>query len=57
MSEKDEITNEEIKEDTTTEDEVIKAVCADAKVEIPSGMIETETEDMLKNIENKRKKA
>ena len=36
-----------------TEDEVIKAVCADAKVEIPSGMIETETEDMLRNIETR----
>lgn len=36
-----------------TEDAVIKAVCENVKVEIPSGMIETETEDMLKNIENK----
>lgn len=33
-----------------TEDEVIKAVCADAKVEIPSGMIETETDHMVQDI-------
>ena len=32
------------------EDEVIKAVCADAKVEIPSGMIETETDHMVQDI-------
>lgn len=36
-----------------TEDAVIKAVCENIKVEIPSGMIETETEDMLKNVENR----
>ncbi len=36
-----------------TEDAVIKAVCENIKVEIPSGMIETETEDMLKNFETK----
>ena len=36
-----------------TEEAVIKAVCENIKVEIPSGMIETETEDMLKNIENR----
>lgn len=36
-----------------TEDAVIKAVCENVKVEIPSGMIETETEDMLKNVENR----
>lgn len=35
------------------EDAVIKAVCENVKVEIPSGMIETETEDMLKNVENR----
>lgn len=35
------------------EDAVIKAVCENVKVDIPSGMVETETEDMLKNIENK----
>ena len=36
-----------------TEDAVIKAVCENVKVEIPSGMIENETEDMLKNIESR----
>ena len=36
-----------------TEDAVIKAVCENVKVDIPSGMIETETEDMLRNIETK----
>ena len=36
-----------------TEDAVIKAVCENMKVEIPSGMIETETENMLKNIEQR----
>ena len=43
----------EQKQKYETEDAVIKAVCENIKVEIPSGMIETETEDMLKNIENK----
>ncbi len=41
------------KEKYETEDAVIKAVCENIKVEIPSGMIETETEDMLKNFETK----
>ncbi len=36
-----------------TEEAVIKAVCEDMKVEIPSGMIEQETENMLKDIEQK----
>ena len=36
-----------------TEDAVIKAVCENVKVDIPSGMIENETEDMLKNIESR----
>lgn len=36
-----------------TEDAVIKAICNDMKVDIPSGMIETETENMLKDIENR----
>ena len=36
-----------------TEDAVIKAVCENVKVDIPSGMIETETENMLKDIENR----
>ena len=34
-----------------TEDEAIEAVCKNAKVEIPSGMIETETDNMEKDIE------
>ena len=33
-----------------TEDEVIKAVCEEAKVEIPSGMIETETDHIVQDI-------
>lgn len=41
------------KEKYETEDSVIKAVCENIKVEIPTGMIETETEDMLKNFETK----
>ena len=36
-----------------TQDEVIKAVCENVKVDIPSGMIETEVEDMLKNVEQR----
>ena len=36
-----------------TEDAVIKAICKDMKVEIPAGMIETETDNMLKDIENR----
>ncbi|MBR0351250.1 MAG: trigger factor [Clostridia bacterium] len=36
-----------------TEDAVIKAICDDMKVDIPSGMVETETENMLKDIENR----
>ena len=43
----------EQKQKYETEDAVIKAVCENVKVEIPSGMIETETEDMLRNIETK----
>ena len=39
------------KEKYETEEEVIKAVCENIKVDIPSGMIETETENMLKDIE------
>lgn len=41
------------KEKYETEDAVIKAVCENIKVDIPSGMIEVETEDMLKNVETK----
>lgn len=36
-----------------TEDEVIKAVCDNMEVDIPSGMIEMEEEDMIKNLENR----
>ena len=43
----------EQKQKYETEDAVIKAVCGNMKVDIPSGMIESETEDMLKNIETR----
>ncbi len=43
----------EQKQKYETEDAVIKAVCENVKVDIPSGMIENETEDMLRNIENR----
>ena len=36
-----------------TQDEVMKAVCKEMKVEIPSGMIETETENMLRDMEQR----
>ena len=36
-----------------TQDAAIKAVCEDIKVDIPSGMIETEIDNMLKDIENR----
>ena len=36
-----------------TQDAVIKAVCEKMKVEIPSGMIEMEIDNMLKDIENR----
>lgn len=36
-----------------TQEAVIKAVCEDMKVEIPSGMIETEIDNMLKDIEQR----
>lgn len=36
-----------------TQDEVIKAICENIKVEIPTGMIETETENMLKDMEQR----
>ena len=36
-----------------TQDAVIKAVCEDMKVEIPSGMIEMEIDNMLKDIEQR----
>ena len=36
-----------------TQDATIKAVCEDMKVEIPSGMIETEVDNMIKEIEQR----
>ena len=36
-----------------TEDAAIKAICENMKVEIPTGMVETETENMLKDIETR----
>ena len=36
-----------------TQDAVIKAVCENVKVDIPSGMIETETENMIKDMEQR----
>ena len=36
-----------------TQDAVIKAVCENVKVDIPSGMIETETENMVKDMEQR----
>lgn len=36
-----------------TEDEVIKAVCNEAKVDIPNGMIELEIDNMAKDIETR----
>ena len=36
-----------------TEEEAIKAVCKDAEIDIPSGMIETELDNMVKEAENR----
>jgi len=36
-----------------TEEEAIKTVCNDAKVDIPSGMIDTELDNMVKEAENR----
>ncbi len=36
-----------------TEDEVIKAVCENVEVDIPSGMIESEIDNMIKDIETR----
>ena len=52
IKEKMEKENEQ-KQKYETEDAVIKAVCENVEVDIPSGMIEMETEDMLKNVENR----
>lgn len=43
----------ELKAKYETEDEAIETVCKNAKVEIPSGMIETETEHMEKDMEQR----
>ena len=50
---------EKIEEENTrkakyeTEEEAIKTVCDDVEIEIPSGMIETETDNMIKDIEQR----
>ncbi len=36
-----------------TEEAVIKAICEEIKVNIPSGMVETETDNMIKDIEQR----
>lgn len=36
-----------------TEEELIKAVCEDTKIDIPSGMIETELDNMVKEVEQR----
>ena len=36
-----------------TEEEAIKAVCENTKIDIPSGMIETETDNMIRDIEQR----
>ena len=38
-----------------TEDNAIKAVCDDVEIEIPSGMIETEVDNMVKDVEQRLK--
>jgi len=43
----------ELKAKYETEDEAIETVCKNAKVEIPSGMIESETEHMEKDMEQR----
>lgn len=45
--------NAEQQEKYETENEAIKAVCEISKVEIPSGMIEAETENMIKDFEQR----
>ena len=52
IKEKQEKNNSE-KEKYETQDAVIKAVCENIKVEIPSGMIELEIDNMLKDIETR----
>ena len=52
IKEKQQKQNEE-KAKYETQDAVIKAVCENIKVEIPSGMIEMEVENMIKEIEQR----
>ena len=52
IKDKKEKENEQ-KQKYETEDAVIKAVCENMKVDIPSGMIELEVENMLKDIETR----
>ena len=52
IKEKQEKQNKD-REKYETEDAVIKALCSEMKVDIPSGMIETEIENMLKDIETR----
>jgi len=52
IKEKKEKENEE-KAKYETEEAVIKAVCDDSKLDIPSGMIELEIDNMLKDIETR----
>ena len=42
----------EAKVKTETEDAAIQAVCDDTKIDIPSGMIDTEVENMIADMEN-----
>lgn len=52
IKEKQEKQNEE-KAKYETQDAVVKALCKETKVEIPSGMIEMEVENMLKDMEQR----
>ena len=52
IKEKQQKQNDE-REKYETQDAVIKAVCENVKVDIPSGMVETETENMLKDMEQR----
>ena len=52
IKEKFEKNNEE-KQKSETEDEAIKAVCDNVNIEIPSGMIETEIDRMLEDMEGR----
>ena len=45
--------NNEQKQKSETEDEAIKAVCDNVNVEIPSGMVETEIDRMLEDMEGR----